>query len=96
MFFFKILAVLLTVFALLALVRGPREAWRLWKRFGQALGDTLARLVLTVFYFTLLAPFAWIAMATQDALGRKRPASGSYWLRPKPGPADLDAARQQG
>lgn len=38
-------------------MRVLRRLWQAWKRFGQFLGDVVARLVLTLFYFTLLAPF---------------------------------------
>lgn len=31
--------------------------WRGWKRIGQALGDVIARVVLTAFYFTVFVPF---------------------------------------
>lgn len=31
--------------------------WTLWKRFGQFMGDLVGRVVLTLFYFTILLPF---------------------------------------
>ena len=55
MLLLKVLAAVVTVFAIVALVRGPREAWRLWKRFGHAVGDLVGRVAMTVFYFTILA-----------------------------------------
>ena len=33
------------------------RAWNTWKRVGQAIGDFIARIVLTIFYFSLLLPF---------------------------------------
>ncbi|RMF00101.1 MAG: hypothetical protein D6768_13570 [Chloroflexi bacterium] len=33
------------------------NVWRHWKEFGHFLGDWLARVVLTIFYFTVLVPF---------------------------------------
>ena len=34
-----------------------KDFWHGWKAFGQFLGDWLARVVLTVFYFSILVPF---------------------------------------
>lgn len=31
--------------------------WEMWKRIGRAIGDLIGRIVLTVFYFTIFAPF---------------------------------------
>jgi hypothetical protein len=38
-------------------MRVLRRLWQAWKRFGQFIGDLVARLVLTLFYFTLFVPF---------------------------------------
>ena len=34
-----------------------KDFWPGWKAFGQFLGDWLARVVLTIFYFSILVPF---------------------------------------
>ncbi len=34
-----------------------RKIWDGWKRIGRILGDFIARLLLTVFYFTVMVPF---------------------------------------
>ena len=36
-----------------------KDFWHNWKAFGQFLGDWLARVVLTIFYFTILIPFGY-------------------------------------
>lgn len=33
------------------------KIWKIWRRVGQAIGDFIGRLVLTLFYFTLFMPF---------------------------------------
>ena len=33
------------------------KIWKTWRRVGQAIGDFIGRLVLTLFYFTLFMPF---------------------------------------
>jgi len=34
-----------------------KRFWEGWKAFGQAMGNLLARVVLTIFYFTIFVPF---------------------------------------
>ena len=34
-----------------------RRFWEGWKRFGQAIGDFLARVILSIFYFAIFLPF---------------------------------------
>ncbi len=37
-----------------------RRAWSTWKRIGSAVGDLIARVVLSIIYFTLLRPLLLI------------------------------------
>lgn len=69
--------------------------WRGWKRVGKKIGDFQARLLLTAFYFLLIAPFALVVRWASDPLALK-PASPRGW-RPRPvAPAPtIDAARRQ-
>lgn len=96
-FFFYIIIPVAAAFAILNIIYGPRRAWQIWQRFGHMLGDLLARVVLTVFYFTIFVPFAIIARLTQDPLGLKR-TEGPLWLPATDGSAGVDAvdaARRQ-
>ena len=71
-----------------------RRAWAGWKRFGKRVGDLQARILLTVFYFVILAPFG-LGVRAADPLGLRQ--SGQGWrTRPTP-PADdpLVRARRQ-
>ncbi len=34
-----------------------RKVWETWKKVGRFIGDVIGRVVLTVFYFTLLLPY---------------------------------------
>lgn len=34
-----------------------RKLWEGWKAFGRMIGNFLARIVLTIFYFTVFVPF---------------------------------------
>jgi hypothetical protein len=48
-----------------------RRFWEGWKRFGKRVGDIQARLLLSFFYFVLLAPFALALRRWSDPLGIK-------------------------
>lgn len=56
-----------------------KKFWEGWKRVGQWIGDALARVVLTVFYFTIFLPFGLGVRLFSDPLTIKtRPAE--FWL----------------
>jgi hypothetical protein len=42
--------------------------WAGWKKIGSAIGDLLARIVLSILYFTLVLPFGLITRLTRDPL----------------------------
>jgi hypothetical protein len=88
-----LLGAVLSLFGVLALVLGPRRALALWRRFGHAMGDLLARVVLTVFYFTVAVPFVLLARG-RDPLGTR--AAARLWAERPPAEPSLDAARRQG
>jgi hypothetical protein len=52
-----LMAGLCLIFVLLAIVLTP-NFWQGWKAFGHFLGNQIARVVLTFFYFTVFMPFA--------------------------------------
>lgn len=70
-----------------------RKIWHGWKKFGQAIGDFLGRLVLTIFYFTLFMPFALIVRFFMDPLAL-RPVSNPKWLERKTTDLTLDDSRR--
>ena len=49
-----------------------RKLWAGWKRFGRRLGDFQARVILTVLYFVVVAPFALLVRFAADPLSLKR------------------------
>jgi hypothetical protein len=73
-----------------------RKLWQAWKRFGQFLGDILARVVLTLFYFTLFLPFGLGVTLFSDPLQTRKGVSRT-WL-PREGqdvePSLEEAGRQ--
>ena len=71
----------------------PRRAWEGWKRFARRLGDFQARVLLTLFYFVVAAPFALGVRALSDPLRRSAPPA---WLPKEPAGDDVTAyARRQ-
>jgi hypothetical protein len=55
----------------------PRRAWEGWKRVARRLGDFQARVLLSLFYFVVVAPFALGVRAFSDPLRRSAPP---VWL----------------
>jgi hypothetical protein len=69
-----------------------RRLWAGWKRIGRRIGDFQARVLLTLFYFVFLAPFALAVRWKADPLGLKRPGG---WLPVVRGANPLERARRQ-
>jgi hypothetical protein len=71
------------------------HGWSRWREVSQKAADVQARVLLTAFYFTLMAPFGVVFGLLKDPLRIKRRPSGSYWLERKPiSEALADAQRQ--
>lgn len=45
-----------------------KRIWSVWKKIGAAIGDFLARIVLSILYFTLVLPFGLITRLARDPL----------------------------
>jgi hypothetical protein len=58
-----------------------KRFWEGWKKVGQWIGDAIARLVLTIFYFTIFLPFGLVSRLFADPLGIRR-RTGEFW-RPR-------------
>lgn len=69
-------------------------AWGRFNLIGSIIGDVQSRVLVMVFYFTILLPFGLGARLLTDPLGLKQ--SQIAWLEREPVPDDLEAARQQG
>ena len=55
-----------------------RRFWEAWKRVAQVIGDAIARIVLTLFYFTLFMPFGLAMRLLGDPLAIK-PQNRARW-----------------
>ena len=77
-------------------MRIARAAWKGWKARARDIGDFQSRLLLTIFYFTVLAPFAVLMRLFSDPLRLRPRAPGTAWSERTAGDsASIDAARSQ-
>jgi hypothetical protein len=58
-----------------------QKFWKKWLRFGEILGNLFARIILTIFYFTIFIPFAGVALLFEDRLHVKKVPSSFWHLR---------------
>ena len=72
-----------------------RGLWERWKRVGKALGDLQARILLTLFYFVILPPFALAVRWGSDPLALKAGAPPGWHPRDDEESATLERATKQ-
>ena len=70
-----------------------RRIWYAWKSLAQLIGDWIGRLVLTIFYFTLFAPFGLGVRLRGDPLAIK-PGHEARWLKRITRDRAIDDARR--
>ena len=69
--------------------------WQKWKKYGQLIGDFIARIILSLFYFTLFVPFALGLRLFGDPLGAKNNPDESLWLDREIDDITIETARRQ-
>jgi len=72
-----------------------RRIWQAWKHVGQVINDFVARVVLTLFYFTIFVPFALGVRRLSDPLDVKQSLHLSGWLERQTLDRVLEDARRQ-
>ena len=70
-----------------------RHLWDRWLVIAHVIGNFQARVLLTIFYFVVVPPFALIVKLVKDPLGLRPPSGASFWS-PRAAP-DPTAARRQ-
>jgi hypothetical protein len=68
-----------------------KKLWEGWKELAGYIGDFQSRFILTVFYFTLMVPFALLS----KVMGASLPPTLDGWQSRTEGESSLEAARQQ-
>jgi hypothetical protein len=72
-----------------------KKFWEKWKIFGHKVGNFQARLILSLFYFTVVCPFGMIVKFISKPL-RLQLSHGSNWLPHEGGGEDvMSRARRQ-
>jgi hypothetical protein len=71
-----------------------RKIWEIWKKVGQFIGDFIARIVLTIFYFTLFLPFGLGVRLLGDPLSIHTDKKHLRWLDRKTHNLTMDDARR--
>ena len=68
-----------------------------WMRFGMALGEVNGRIILTVFFFLVIAPLGFVLrLFVRDPLDRSlADRKTSTWIRRPPAPVDRARYEQQ-
>lgn len=89
----SIIGVLSLVYVVLG-VTFIKDFWNGWKAFGQFMGNWLARVVLTVFYFSVLVPFGLGVRLLADPLSTKRQPD-MLWQPRSTGDQTLEDTRRQ-
>jgi hypothetical protein len=56
-----------------------KKLWERWKAFGHKVGNFQARLILTIFYFIIISPFALVVKYGARPL-RLKMLNASNWL----------------
>ncbi len=57
-----------------------RDLWSRWKGFAQTVADFQTRLILTMVYFLVLAPFGLVVSVFRDPLKVKHPPEVPQWI----------------
>jgi len=68
--------------------------WARWKTVAHVIGNFQARVLLSVFYFVVVPPFALIVKA-KDPLGLRPKDRASNWAERPPADMSSEAARRQ-
>jgi hypothetical protein len=66
--------------------------WKKWRAFGQIMGDFVARIFMTVFYFSVAVPFGVGVRLLKDPLRLKAKEVG--WLKREERPETIESARR--
>jgi hypothetical protein len=72
-----------------------KTAWEAWKRFGRKLGDFQARLILSLCYFIVVAPFSLLVRFFSDPLSLKPGTARGWIMRSDTKGTALERASQQ-
>ena len=70
-----------------------RDLWRRWKALAHIIGNVQARILLTLFYFVIVPPFALLVRLFKDPFPRP-PVTDGFWIE-RAEPASPASGRRQ-
>jgi Ca2+/Na+ antiporter len=72
-----------------------KKLWQRWGNFSYRMGSFQSRIILSLFYFVFVTPFALAVKIFSDPLNIKHQTTKSHWLTKKEINADLEQSRRQ-
>lgn len=75
--------------------RGLKGLWQRWSDFSKRMGAFQSRVLLSLFFFLFVSPFALAVRVFSDPLGIKPRAAGTFWRPRKEDVAELESYRRQ-
>ncbi|MFN2168892.1 MAG: hypothetical protein ACK2U9_21875 [Anaerolineae bacterium] len=73
-----------------------RQLWSRWLVLARKIGNFQSRVILTIFYFLVVAPFGLAVRILSDPLHVRRGRAGtSGWIEREARAGDLEDARRQ-
>lgn len=72
-----------------------KQLWHRWLVVARKLGEFQSRVILTIFYFVFVTPFAFGIKLFFDPLGLKAGKKNSYWIKRKKEKFGLDKGERQ-
>jgi hypothetical protein len=104
-YWWTVLALMATIMIVFVFVAGrgaqggvggrARHGWGKWRALSKKAGEVQARVILTVFYFTIAAPFGLFRSRHADPLRLKPTSRTRTWLSRETRDRTLDDARRQ-
>ncbi len=72
-----------------------KKLWQSWKDFSKRIGSFQSRIILSLFFFIFILPFAIALKMISDPLRIKQQSSKSYWLTKKETKIDMEQYKKQ-
>ena len=72
-----------------------KKLWQSWKNFSNRMGSFQSRIMLSLFFFIIVSPFALAVKMLSDPLKIKYQSSKSHWLPKKEIHTDLEQFKRQ-
>jgi len=72
-----------------------KKLWQIWENFSKRMGSFQSRIILSLFFFIFVSPFALAVKIFSDPLNIKHQSSKSHWLPKKEINADLEQSKMQ-